>query len=70
MSRVIPTYEKGEWGTTEFATDIDFREYLESIFKEPGMYEFNEVALLFNEQAQIFNSEGSIIISEISPFFN
>ena len=58
MSRVIPTYEKGEWGTTEFATDIDFREYLESIFKEPGMYEFNEVALLFNEQAQIFNSEG------------
>ena len=58
MSRVIPTYENGEWGTTEFATDIDFREYLESIFKEPGMYEFNEVALLFNEQAQIFNSEG------------
>ncbi|MEK6264458.1 MAG: hypothetical protein N2B06_06780, partial [Clostridium sp.] len=58
MSRVIPTYENGEWGTIEFATDIDFREYLESIFKEPGMYEFNEVALLFNEQAQIFNSEG------------
>ena len=58
MSRVIPTYENGEWGTIEFATDTDFREYLESIFKEPGMYEFNEVALLFNEQAQIFNSEG------------
>ena len=30
MSRIIPTYENGEWGTTEFKTDSDFREYLEA----------------------------------------
>ena len=58
MSRVIPTYENNKWTTTEFATDLLFREYLESIFKEPGEYAFNKVALKFNEQAQIFNKEG------------
>ena len=58
MSRIIPTYENGEWGTTEFKTDSDFREYLEAIFKEPGEYGFNKLALKFNEQARIFNSEG------------
>ena len=58
MSRIIPTYENGEWGTTEFKTDSDFREYLEAIFKEPGEYGFNKSALKFNEQARIFNSEG------------
>ena len=58
MSRIIPTYENGTWGTTEFASDLLFREYLESIFKEPGEYHFNKIALKFNQQAQIFNSEG------------
>jgi len=58
MSRIIPTYDKGLWTTTEFKSDVEFREYLESIFKEPGKYEFNKIALKFNEQAQIFNKEG------------
>jgi len=58
MSRVIPTYENDKWTTTEFSTDLLFREYLESIFKEPGEYGFNKAALKFNEQAQIFNKEG------------
>jgi hypothetical protein len=58
MSRVIPTYDKGKWGVTEFDTDADFREYLESIFKEPGKYDFTELAFKFNEQARVFNSEG------------
>ena len=48
MSRIIPTYEKGVWTTTEFENDLDFREYLELIFKEPGLYNFDETALLFN----------------------
>ena len=34
MSRIIPTYENGDWTTTEFSSDLEFREYLESIFKE------------------------------------
>ena len=58
MSRIIPTYNKGEWGSTEFNTDADFREYLEGIFKEPGEYGFTKLALKFNEQARIFNKEG------------
>ena len=58
MSRIIPTYDKGLWTTTEFKSDVEFREYLESIFKEPGKYEFNKLALKFNEQARIFNKEG------------
>ena len=58
MSRIIPTYQDGEWSTTEFKTDNDFREYLELIFKEPGQYDFTDLALKFNEQARIFNLEG------------
>jgi hypothetical protein len=58
MSRIIPTYDKGVWGSTEFNTDADFREYLEGIFKEPGEYGFTKLALKFNEQARVFNKEG------------
>ena len=58
MSRIIPTYQDGEWSTTEFKTDNEFREYLELIFKEPGQYDFTDLALKFNEQARIFNLEG------------
>ena len=57
MSRIIPIYD-GEWGTREFKTDLEFREYLELIFKEPGEYEFTEMSFKFNEQARIFNKEG------------
>jgi hypothetical protein len=61
MSRVIPTYEKGLWTTTEFDSDIEFREYLESIFKEPGKYDFTKIALEFNQQARTFNKDGFYI---------
>jgi len=53
----IPTYN-GEWTTTEFETRDEFAEFLESIFREPGKYEFDEVSLLFNEQAKNFNAQG------------
>jgi len=56
MSRVIPTYDNG-WTTTEFS-DQEFIDFLLSIFKEPGQYEFDETSLLFNEQAEIFNKQG------------
>ena len=61
MSRVIPTYEKGLWTTTEFDSDIEFREYLESIFKEPGKYDFTKIALEFNQEARTFNKDGFYI---------
>lgn len=52
MSRVIPTYDNG-WTTTTF-TEEEFTEFLLSIFKEPGKYEFDETSFLFNEQARFF----------------
>ena len=58
MSRNIPTYENKKWTTTTFESDLSFREYLESIFKEPGGYNFTKIAWSFNEQAKIFNEEG------------
>ena len=58
MSRSIPTYENGLWSKTEFATDEEFIDFLLSVFKEPGLYNFDKTSLLFNEQARIFNSEG------------
>ena len=58
MYKKIPTYKEGEWSHTEFKTQEEFASYLSTLFKEPGQYEFDEVALLFNEQANIFNKQG------------
>jgi len=58
MSRVIPTYENSKWSETTFDTDLEFREYLESIFKEPGEYDFDHTAWRFNDQASKFNKDG------------
>jgi hypothetical protein len=54
----IPTYESGKWTNTEFETRDSFKEFVLSIFKEPGLYEFNKTALVFNEEAVKFNKEG------------
>ncbi len=58
MSRVIPTYENNKWSETTFDTDLEFREYLESIFKEPGEYDFDHTAWRFNDEASKFNKDG------------
>jgi len=58
MSKVIPTYDNGEWTTTTFETDQEWLDFLLPLFKEPGLYDFDETAYLFNEQAEIFNSQG------------
>ena len=58
MSRIIPTYENGKWDVTSFDTDEDFSEYLYSIFKEPGKYNFTKIALEFNQEARTFNEQG------------
>lgn len=55
MPRLIPTYENGQWTESSFETDEDFAAFLKGIFKEPGLYEFDETAFLFNEQARYFN---------------
>ena len=58
MYKKIPTYKDGKWDHKEFKTKQDFIDFLLTIFKEPGQYQFDETALLFNEQANIFNSQG------------
>jgi hypothetical protein len=56
--KIIPTYRDGIWSTTEFKTQEEFKEFIESLFKEPGKYKFDKTALEFNEQAKIFNKQG------------
>ncbi len=53
----VPTYDAvtKAWSRTEFATREEFLEFLWSVFKEPGKYEFDETSLLFNAQARVFN---------------
>jgi len=58
MNRVIPTYENGIWSKSSFESDEDFAVFIKSLFKEPGLYEFDETSLLFNEQARTFNEKG------------
>jgi|LakMenEpi03Aug12_release.lakeMendotaPanAssembly.Ray.scaffolds.fasta_scaffold00082_55 hypothetical protein len=54
----IPTWENGEWSMTLFATHDDFRDFVFSIFKEPGQYQFDETSLVFNAEARNFNAKG------------
>ena len=58
MSRIIPTYDNDKWTTTEFKNDLEFREFIESIFSEPGEYGFTKMAYEFNAEAKRFNTEG------------
>lgn len=57
MYREIPTYdyELDEWSYTVFETKDELIELVQSIFKEPGKYEFDECSLKFNAEARKFN---------------
>jgi hypothetical protein len=55
MNKVIPTYDNGQWTTTTFENDQEWLNFVLSLFKEPGQYDFDETSLIFNEQAEIFN---------------
>jgi hypothetical protein len=52
----VPTWDNGEWLETVFETRDEFRDFVLSVFKEPGKYEFDETSLIFNEQARFFNT--------------
>jgi hypothetical protein len=54
----VPTFEDGNWTVTKFETRDSFSEFIESIFKEPGLYNFTKSALLFNKEARNFNTDG------------
>ena len=61
----IPTWDNGEWTTTTFSSREEWREYVFTLFKEPGQYNFNQTALLFNKEATNFNKQG---FYTVAPF--
>ena len=58
MYKSIPTYKDKSWTTTDFETKDEWTKYIMTLFKEPGQYNLDSIALLFNEQAVIFNKQG------------
>jgi hypothetical protein len=54
----IPTLDNGEWKITKFSSDKKLAEFVLTIFKEPGEYNFDKTAYIFNAEARRFNKEG------------
>ena len=54
----VPTYKNGEWSSTSFDTEDEFKKFLLSMFKEPGQYDFDETTLVFNSEARRFTENG------------
>jgi hypothetical protein len=54
----VPTYKNGTWSVTPFQTREEFRDFLQSLFKEPGQYEFDEVSRIFNAEGRKFQKQG------------
>ena len=62
----IPTWDNGTLTTTSFDSRQDFADYLFSIFKEPGKYEFDEVSSeLFTSESRKFRKTS---VYCMSPF--
>ena len=57
MYKKVPAYKEGKWDYVEFKEKEDFTNFILTLFKEPGQYQFDETALLFNDQAKIFNEQ-------------
>ena len=54
----IPTWDNGTWTTTSFESRTAFADFVKSIFKEPGQYEFDEVSnKVFNSESTKFNKD-------------
>lgn len=53
----IPTWNNGTWTTTSFDTRTEFRDFVLSVFKEPGKYNFDETAYVFNAEARKYNEQ-------------
>ena len=55
----VPTWSsEKEWHTTIFKTRDEFKDFVKSLFKEPGLYDFDSTVVKFNEQARKFMFEG------------
>ena len=54
----VPTYKNGTWSVTAFQTREEFKDFLQSLFKEPGTYNFDETTRIFNAEARKFQKQG------------
>ena len=61
----VSTYKNGLWTTTVFQTREEFRDFLLSIFKEPGKYEFDESSHIFNAEGRKFQKQGFYCIAPV-----
>lgn len=60
MYKSIPLYDsdKDEWSRKEFQNNTEYLNWLWSLFKEPGDYNFDKTSFKFNEQARHFTEHG------------
>jgi hypothetical protein len=61
----IPCWDNGTWTTVSYDSRDEFSNAIFTLFKEPGLYEFDETSILFNEQAIIFRNQN---VYCLSPF--
>ena len=54
----VPTYDIDHWTVTTFYSREEFRDFLLSVFKEPGDYNFDESSQIFNIEARKFHKQG------------
>jgi hypothetical protein len=54
----VPTWDHGVWTTTIFSSRDEYVEFILSVFKEPGEYNFDETSYIFNQEARKFNEKG------------
>ena len=58
MYKDIAVWENGEWSRQVFETREEFTDFVFSIFKEPGKYEFDESSAVFISEAERFRKQG------------
>jgi hypothetical protein len=62
----IPTYENGNWTSTSFKSREDFTNFVFSVFKEPGKYNFNSTTNeIFISESTKFRKDG---VYCVAPF--
>jgi hypothetical protein len=54
----VPTYKDDIWSVTTFQTREEFKDFLQSIFKQPGEYHFDETSRIFNAEGRKFQKQG------------
>ncbi len=50
------THDTKSWNVRSFETKDEFIDFVKPLFKEPGLYDFDECSLVFNEQARFFDT--------------